>query len=333
MTTQAGAGITIGLSVHSIIDPRWERDVTEIPSQARQMGVKLLLENASSSAIRQIQQCEKLLADGVQALIILAQDGSASSKAVEMANARGVPVIAYERMILNCDLPLYVGFDTAKVGEQLCRYALQHAPRGNYIILDGDAKDNNAVILRQVRQKMMKAAIESGQIQPVLESWVDGWSMSLAWQLTRDALKKNPQIACVLAASDNLAEGASQALHDMKMQGSVVVTGQDAVLSAVVRILQGQQTMSIYKPIPLLAKTVMECAIALVNKKPVLSTRAIDNGKRSVASVLINELPVVDKNNAIEVVTGPLGSYTSQQIYSRLPQALRPTGTEAVLGR
>ena len=282
MSVPAGAGIKIGLSVHSVIDPRWTRDVSHIPAQAKEMGVQLLLENAGSSSIRQNQQCEKLLADGVHALIIIAQDGTASAKAVEMANARGVPVIAYERMIMNCDLPLYVGFDTAKVGELLTRYAMQHAPRGNYIILDGDARDNNAVIVRQVRQKLMQSAIDSGQIQVVVESWIDGWSSSLAWQVTRDALKKSPQPACIFASSDILSEGAFQALNDAKVQVPVVITGLDADLSAVQRILRGQQTMSIYKPIPLLAKSVVQCAITLAEKKPISTSRMIDNGKCSV---------------------------------------------------
>lgn len=333
MMAQAGAGIKLGLSIHSKVDPRWERDVASIQAQARLQGAQLLMENASGSPIRQNQQCEKLLADGVQALILIPQDAVACGKAVEMANARGIPAIAYERMILNCDLPLFVGFDTEKVGELLSRYVLQHAPQGNYIVLDGDPKDNNAVVTRQVRQKMLQPAIESGQIQIVYESWVDGWSSSLAWQCARDALRKTPQPSCVFAAADILAEGAFHAINDAQVRTPIVITGLDADMNAVVRILRGQQTMSIYKPIPLLAKAVVECAIALATKQPTRATRFVDNGKQSVSSLLVTDMPVVEKHNAVEVVTGPNGSYTMEQMCSKLPQNLWPTGAAALVGR
>lgn len=324
MMTTTGANIKIGLSVHSMIDPRWARDVNEIPAQARNMGVHVVVENASSSAVRQNQQCEKLVAEGVKALIIIALDGVAAAKAVEAASQRRIPVIAYERMILSCDLPLYVGFDTLKVGELLNRYALQHAPRGNYIILDGDAKDNNAILIRQQRQKFMQAAIDAGEIHPVAEAWMDGWSMSQAWQVTRETLKKCPQIACVLAASDNIAEGACQALNDAGMRGSVLVTGQDGLLGATQRILRGEQSMSIYKPIPLLAKAAVEGALALIQQQPLHATRTLNNGKRDVNCLLISNTPVVEKHNLLEVVTGPNGAFTQQQILGGLPQNLWP---------
>ncbi len=333
MTAQAGAGIKIGLSIHSKVHARWEQDVAHIQEQARQHGAQLLLENASSSSIRQNQQCEKLLADGVQALIITPQDGMASAKAVEMANARGIPVIAYDRMILNCDLPLFVGLDVPWIGEILGRYAIQHAPRGQYIILDGDEKDNNAVVIRQARQKVLQPAIESGQIQVVHESWVPGWSSSLAWQYTHDALQKAASPACVLTTSDILAEGAFQAIHDAQIRTPVVITGQDADLNAVVRILRGQQTMSIYKPFQSMAKAVVECAIAMATKQPTRATRVVHNGKQNVPSFLITDLPVVEKHNVVEVVTGPNGIYTLQQICDKLPQNLWPAGAAALVGR
>jgi D-xylose transport system substrate-binding protein len=324
MATQPGIGIKIGLSVHSMIDPRWARDVNEIPVQAKHLGAHIVVENASSSSIRQNQQCEKLLADGVQALIVIALDATAAAKAVEAANQRGIPIIAYERMILNCDLPLYVGFDTSKVGDLLCRYAMQHAPRGNYIILDGDAKDNNAIIIRQQRQKLMQPAIESGTIHPVAECWIEGWSMSQAWQITRETIKKSGTPACILAASDNIAEGACQALNDAGLRGAVPVTGQDGLLGATQRILRGEQAMSIYKPIPLLAKAAVEGALALARQQPLHPTCMLSNGKREVPSLLISNTPVVDKQNVLEVVTGPNGSFTQQQILGSLPQSLWP---------
>ncbi len=324
MTTPSGTGIKIGLSVHSMIDPRWARDVNEIPEQAKRMGVRVVVENASGSATRQNQQCEKLVAEGVQALIIIALDAASAAKAVEAAQRRGIPVVAYERMILNCDLPLYVGFDTLKVGELLCRYALQRAPRGNYIFLDGDPKDNNAVLIRQQRQKHMQPAIDAGDIHPVAELWMEGWSMSQAWQATRETLKKHPQIACVLAASDNIAEGACQALSDAGLRGSVLVTGQDGLLGAVQRILRGEQTMSIYKPIPLLARAAVEGALALIQQQPMHATCSLNNGRQDVKCLLISNTPVVDKQNVLEVVTGPNGSFTQQQVLGSLPQKLWP---------
>ncbi len=324
MYNPTAAGVKIGLSVHSLIDPRWQRDVDEFRERFSKAGTTLLFENASSGPARQVQQCEKMMKEGAQVVLVIPQDAAAAAPIVEMGNTRKIPVIAYDRMILNCDLPLYIAYDTAKIGEMIARYALQHAPRGQYIAIDGDQNDHNAVLLREARKRVLGPAVQSGQVEVAFENWTESWRSSRAWQLMGEALKQVPNPAAVLCSADILAEGALQAISEAKLTTPVVVTGQNADLNAVIRILRGTQSMTIYKPVGPVVQRAVDAAIALARGRTSGASRTVSNGKRPVPSILLDNLVMVDKNNVVEALTGPNGSFTLQQICSKLPRHLWP---------
>lgn len=318
------AEIKVGLSLQSLLDPRWQGDAELFKQLGPRMGVEVLIENANGGSLLQIEQCQKMLDQGVQVLLIVPQDAVKTGRAVELANQRKVPVIAYERMILDCDLPYFVGFDSTKIGQLQARYAMERAPRGSYFVIDGDEKDYNAVLIRKGRQAVLQSDVQKGNIKIAVEGWADGWRSSRARETTREALKSCPDPVAILGAADVLAEGICQALVDAKLQRPPVVTGQNGDLGAAVRILRGTQTMTIYKPLAIAVQRSLEAAIAIARGQRVPTTGSVSNGKKLVPSILLSDLTVVDRRNVLSVLTGPGGNTTLQQICAKLPRQFWP---------
>ena len=127
-------------------------------------------------------------------------------------------------------------------------------PKGNYFLLGGAPTDNNAKMLREGQMKVLKPAIDKGDIKVVGQQWVPEWSAATALRIVEDALTaNNNKIDAIVASNDGTAGGAIQALAAQKLAGKVPVSGQDADLAAVKRVIAGTQTMTVYKPLKLIA--------------------------------------------------------------------------------
>ena len=136
----------------------------------------------------------------------------------------------------------------------------------------------------------------------VHEDWAENWEPANAKKIINAAISKNGQdFAAVLASNDGTAGGAIQVLLEEGLAGKILVTGQDADLVAIQRILKGTQSMTIYKPIKAIATRAAELAIDLANGKPVIASSGIDNGFKDVPSVLL-DVTVVNKDNVEDTV-------------------------------
>ena len=132
------APIRIGVSFGTLQQERWTREREMMEEYAREIGgIQILVQSADSDATMQNQQAENLITQGVDVLIVIPQDAEAAAVIVQEAHGAGIPVIAYDRMINNADVDVYVSFDSVKVGELMAEYALRETPRGNYVILKG----------------------------------------------------------------------------------------------------------------------------------------------------------------------------------------------------
>ncbi len=295
--------IRIGLSMDTLKEERWQRDRDLIVKEAEARGAKVFVQAANSNDALQNSQAENLLTQGVDILLVIPHNGKTAATIVEAAHRMNVPVVAYDRLIMDSDVDLYVTFSPVRVGELQAEYAVKHAPKGSYVLIGGAPTDNNALLLREGQMKTLQPFLEKGEIKIVADQWARDWQPVEALKIMENALTAaHNKVDAVVVSNDGTAGGAIQALGEQKLAGKVVVTGQDADLAACQRIAAGTQTMTVYKPIPLLAKAAVEATLALARKQPVTATTSpVANGKKDVPSILLEPI-AVDKDNLAATV-------------------------------
>lgn len=324
----------IGLSFDTLKEERWQRDRDAIIARAKALGADTIDLAANSNDTQQIRDVESLITSRVSVLIVVPHNGAAMAKAVALAHAAHIPVIAYDRLIPDSDLDFYITFDAVKIGALQARYLIDHLPtpgRGRIVRLHGAKTDHNAHLLKQGQDEVLKPLIDRGDILVSHEDWVDDWKPENAKRIVNAALSRvaimamaTPIITGILAPNDGTALGSVQALLEEGQVGpaaagkpKVVITGQDAELAACQRILAGTQTMTIYKPLSALAARAAEIAVAMASGQPVIANAEIDNGRRKVPAFYIDVIAVDEANLMATVVKDGFHSL----------EALRGTGS------
>ncbi|KAB3531124.1 sugar ABC transporter substrate-binding protein [Alkaliphilus serpentinus] len=301
--TSAPEKIKVGLSLPTQREERWVRDKEKMEQVAAEMGVELLVRVADANMQEQITQVEALLTQGIDVLILAPHDASAAASLVEKAKQEGVPVISYDRLITNTDkLDIYLSFDNVKVGELQGKFISELVPEGKYIIMSGAPTDNNAKLFKEGAMKYIQPLIDQGKITVIAEQGVDNWVPENALKIVEAALAaNNNEVDAILAPNDGTAGAAIQALAAQGLAGSVPITGQDAEKAAAKRIVEGTQSMTIFKDTRDLGKAAIEIAIDLASGKDINTNGAVENGKIDVPSVLL-EPKVVTADNIMEVL-------------------------------
>jgi D-xylose transport system substrate-binding protein len=240
-------GKVIGVSWSNFQEERWKTDEAALKSAIAAAGDKYLSADAQSSAQKQLTDVESLIAQGVNVLIVLAQDSFAIAPAVQRAVDESIAVIGYDRLIENPNV-FYITFDNKEVGRMQARAIFAVRPRGNYAFIKGSSADPNADFLFSGQMEVLKDAIAGGAIKNVGESYTDGWLPANAQRTMEQILTKtNNQVDAVVASNDGTAGGAIAALAAQGLAGSVPVSGQDADHAALNRIALGTQTVSVWK--------------------------------------------------------------------------------------
>ena len=307
--------IKIGLLLDDVHE-RWGRDRDMIQEIVTDMGGELLVAVADSDQARQDQQAEKMLADGVKALIVVAHDTESAAGLVEKANAAKVPVIAYDRLIRNADVALYVGFDVSRIGELQASHILSAAPKGNYILIGGSPTDHNAKVLRESQMKVLEPAIKKGAIKVVADGWAENWTAESAAKITEQGLAKGRgQLAAIVASNDVTAGGAIGVLEAKGLAGKVAVSGQDAELDAAKRIVAGTQTMTVYKSLRTMTRLAARNAVLLAKGEKVDTAATVNNGKIEVPAMMFDPI-AVDKDNLDGLLIGD-GFLKHEEVYGK----------------
>ncbi len=254
---------TVGVSWSNFQEERWKTDEAAIKAALEAAGAKYVSADAQSSSSKQISDIEALMAQGVNALIVLAQDNAAIIPAVQAAADAGIPVISYDRLIED-ERAFYITFDNVEVGRLQAAAVLAAAPKGNYVMIKGSSTDPNADFLRGGQQEVLQSAIDSGDIKIVGEAYTDGWLPANAQRNMEQILTENDnKVDAVVASNDGTAGGAIAALTAVGLQG-IPVSGQDADKAALNRVAGGTQTVSVFKDSRDLGKAAAETALALV---------------------------------------------------------------------
>ena len=308
--------IKVGLLLDSLIEERWQRDRDLFVERVKELGGEAIVKAANRDAALQEQQARELLNQGIKALVIVASDTEKAAAIVAAANEKKVPVISYDRLIRDADVALYVSFDNVKVGRMQAEYLLNQAPKGNYLLIGGSQTDNNAKLLRQGQMEMLKPAIAAGSVKIVGEGWADNWSEEAAKALTEQGLKKaRNNLAAIVASNDRTALGAIDALTANNLAGKVFVSGQDAELAAMKRIVAGTQSMTVYKPLRPLARMAAGAAINMAQGQTEEGVVTVNNGKKEVPARLLEPISV-DKETMDRTVLAD-GYHTRNEVYGQ----------------
>ncbi|MBI5203179.1 MAG: substrate-binding domain-containing protein [Elusimicrobia bacterium] len=305
----------IGLSLDTLKEERWQHDRDLFVARAQELGADVLVQAANSDDTRQIQDVEALLSRKVDVLVVVPHNGEAMAKAVGLAHDAGVPVVAYDRLIMNAGVDLYVSFDAVRVGAEQARYLAEKLKgrRSRIVRINGAKTDSNAHLMRQGQDEILRPLIAKGEIEIVHEDWAENWKPENAKKILQAAITRAGKFDAVLAANDGTAGGAGQALSEEGLTGKVILTGQDAELAACQRIVHGQQSMTIYKPLKKEAAAAAESAHALAVRKPIVAKMEVDDGKGKVPAILL-DVVAVTKDNMLSTVVAD-GFHPKDSIY------------------
>ncbi len=311
--------IVVGLSMDTLKEERWQRDKELFEAKVKELGgeVKTLAANGDDAV--QLSQAEQLISEGVDVLVVIPHNAEASAPIVDKAHKEGIPVIAYDRLIKNADVDYYVSFDNVRVGEMQAQAIVEKAPKGNYVYIGGADTDNNAHLFRQGAMNVLKPLEEKGDIKIVYDQFSKDWKPEEALKNMENALTaNNNNIQAVVAANDGTAGGVIQALAAQGLAGKVPVSGQDADLAALQRIVEGTQTMTVYKPIKAIATKAAEMAVALAKGEKIEANQTVSNGKIDVPSVLLDPIAVT-KENVLDTVIKD-GYHKLEDVFKNVPK-------------
>ena len=317
--------LSVGIVLPTKDEPRWIQDETRFKDALKAAGYDVEILFSQGDSAKEKANVEALISKGIKVLIICPQDGNAAAAAVEEARKAGVKVISYDRLITNTDaVDYYVTFDSVAVGKAQGQYLIDKTTgTGNPLYLyAGAASDNNAFLFFEGAWSVLQPKIADGTY--VIKNSAEAVALQGKATLTRDEMSKiigqittnwdfntaknlaeaNLTIAkaedkgnvFILAPNDGTARAIADAFGTDKAVKSFVVTGQDAEKASVQYIIDGKQSMTVFKDVRTLVKDAIATAVALLEGKTPETTGSYNNGKIDVPAKQ-SEVISVDKAN------------------------------------
>ena len=339
----AAAGGKVGVSMPTQTSERWIADGEAVESQLKEAGFEVDLQFANDDIPTQSQQIDQMISQDVKVLIIAAIDGTALAPQLDAAAAKGIKVIAYDRLIRDSDnVDFYVSFDNFKVGVAQGTSLLNglgivdadgketgEAGPFNIELFAGSLDDNNAHFFFDGAMSVLQPQIDKGVLKVTSgQTSIDKvailrWQQETAQKRMEDLLTANYQgdtkVDGILSPYDGISRGIITALQNNGYTGAIgegfpVVTGQDAEIASVKLIQDGVQFSTIFKDTRLLAERAVKSATDLLGgKEPEANnTEDYDNGKKVVPAYLLDVVTVTKENIVPALVD--TGYWTQEQI-------------------
>ena len=269
---------------------------------------EILYSNADQDAAKQQQQAEAAITKGAKVMVLDPVDAASAGAIVQRAKQSQIPVISYDRLITDADIDYYISFDNVQVGklqgESLVQKLEEDGKKGSIVMINGAPTDNNAKLFKQGAHGVIdKSGLKVGK-----EYDTPDWSPDKAQQEMEQAITAlgKDGFVGVYAANDGTAGGAIAAMKSAGIDPATrPITGQDAELAAIQRILTGEQYMTVYKAIKPEAEAAAELAVALLRGEQPSADMVkdkVDNGQKQVPSVLLEPVAVTVDNIADTVI-------------------------------
>lgn len=335
-TKSAEKGGKVGVAMPTQSSERWINDGANMKKQLEALGYEVDLQYAEDDVQMQVSQIENMIASGVKCLVIASIDSSALVNVEEQAKKAGIPIVAYDRLLMDTDaVSYYATFDNKGVGTAIGEYIKEtkqldkaKADGKSYTIefFMGSPDDNNALFLYNGLMEVLKPYLDDGTLKcesgrtSFEDTCILRWSQETAQQNCENYLTgfyADKKLDIAATAFDGFAYGCKAALEGAGYKVGVdwpLVTGQDAELMATKSIISGYQTMSIYKDTRLLAEKCVKMVQAVLEgaEPEINDTTQYNNGKIVVPSYLCTPV-AVDKDNYKKIIVDG-GYYTEDQL-------------------
>lgn len=324
----------IGVAMPTQSLQRWNQDGANMKAKLEEAGYEVILEYADNKVAQQVSQIENMITRGAKVIIIASIDGTALKGALAQAAKEDIKIIAYDRLIRDSEnVDFYATFDNYLVGQIQAEYIIQalklESGEGNFNmeVFGGSPDDNNAYFFNSGAMDTLKPYIDSGQLvinsgqvemeKIAIQDWkAEGAQSRMDNLLT--AFYTNKKLDVVLSPNDSLAQGIVASLkaagYGSDGKEYPILTGQDCDTQNVKMLIDGEQSMSIFKDTRTLANQVVKMVSAIMNDEtvPVNDTETYNNGVKIVPSFLIEPV-FADINNYKELLIDT-GYYTEDQI-------------------
>jgi D-xylose transport system substrate-binding protein len=309
--------VKIGFLFPNMVSDRYNKEKVYFTQKLQELGGEAMIMSADYDDKKQISQANELIKKGAKVLVVCCLNLNSAAAIIRDAHDNNVKVIAYDRLIRNCDLDYYLSFDNEKVGKLMTDYVTKIKPDGKYILLGGDKGDQNAVWVKKGQLDAL-ATLNSKNINVVYNIFVEDWSGDNA----RNEMKKYLDLSgnipdVVLSSYDGMSTGAIDLFREYNIPpGRILMTGQDAELAACRNIVQGYQTMTIYKSVKNLAYKAAEIAIKISKNENIAEAKGkVWNGEIDVPAILLEPV-TVDINNLKTTVVAD-GFHSESEIYGK----------------
>ena len=326
----AATGTKVGVAMPTKDLQRWNQDGANMQSELEAAGYEVDLQYASNDVQTQVSQIENMINSGCNVLVVAAIEGSSLGEAMDMAAENNIPVIAYDRLIMNSDaVSYYATFDNYKVGQVQGQYIIDQLDLENTSetftmeITAGDPGDNNAGFFYDGAMDLLKPYIEagtlvvkSGQID-FAEVATPSWATETAQSRMETILSSNyanEDLDVCLCSNDSTALGVENALAANYKGEYPIITGQDCDIENTKNMIAGKQSMSVFKDTRTLASQVVKMVGQILSgsEVDVNDTETYDNGTGVIPSYLCEPV-FADKDNYKELLIDS-GYYTEDQL-------------------
>lgn len=326
----------VGVSMPTKSLQRWNQDGSNMKAELESAGYKVDLQYAGDNDIpTQVNQVENMIMSGCDAIVIASIDGSALTEVLKEAKEKDVPIIAYDRLIMNSDaVSYYATFDNYKVGTiqgEFVEEALNLKNRTDSVNMEfftGAPDDNNCVFFFGGAIDVLDTYLSNGKIKVLsgqttrAQVSTPNWSTEEAQKRMENLITSNgygpngTKLDAVLCSNDSTAQGVTNALKEAgyTAENFPVVTGQDCDIPSVKNMLAGTQSMSVFKDTRTLANAVVTMVDALMkgSKPEINDTKTYDNGTGIIPSYLCN--PVFATTDNLTELLVDSGYYTKDQL-------------------
>lgn len=300
-TTEA-AGPVIGLSFDSFVIERWTRDRDVFVSAANELGAEVNVQSAGGDVDVQISHIKHFIDIGVDAIVIITADAVRLADILKEAKNKGIPVICYDRLVMNCNADLYISFNNETVGKEMANAICSKVPDGGTIVeIMGPESDNN------VPQVMagFDSVCQEHNMKISLKYNCENWRPELAYEFVNEHFDEISKADAIMCGNDALAGEAIHALAERGYAGKIFVTGQDGDLEACQRLVEGTQLVTVYKPVDVLARKAARYAVQLANGENIDATETFFDGSQQIPYVAIEPSGVtVDNLDKIIIDSG-----------------------------
>lgn len=309
----------IGFSIASdtFILERWNKDIKIFSSEIAALGGEVLLQLSAGGTEAQITQIEYLLSKDIDALVVIPNDSDMLSGVIQQVVDKQIPVIAYDRPINGVPIDAYVSFDNKSVGILMAKSLTSMRPHGNYLIINGSKRDNNSYEVNRGIMSVLEPLVTRGEIEIKGQIWLDEWSFDEALKKADEVFAVSTDFDAITCGNDQIAEAVLQLLAERRLAGKILVTGQDADLSACQHIAEGTQFMTVYKPIKLLATRAATVTMSLINGTPEQPDNYFPNKSNKPIPFYCEQPFAVTKDNLDATVIRD-GFHTVQDIYRNI---------------